>query len=362
MPEGHTLHRLAAELDVAFGGRPVRVSSPQGRFAADAAVLDGQLLRGRGVGGQAPVRGVRRRPVRARAPRADRQVRRDAGRGAGAGRPGAAPAGEPHVVRRPARCDRVQPRRPGEARRGRRRPRAGPAAAGRRSGTGVAPDPPQRPGARRPADGPEGARGSRQRLPRGGALPAPARPAASGPDAAARPVGRGLGRPRRAARRGRAHRQDRHGPPGAHAGGDGPATAPRRPRGRGLRLPAQRTAVPGLRHAVCAPRCSRDAICSGVRGVSRVSARGRAPMSSLGGDGSNSRPSTVPAAEKPEVRTLPERHKGSPVHVLQRRWTRIRRQMVYTDTSGAARPRCCRCSCSPSPVACTPTTCPTARC
>ena len=44
MPEGHTLHRLAAELDVAFGGRPVRVSSPQGRFAADAAVLDEQLL------------------------------------------------------------------------------------------------------------------------------------------------------------------------------------------------------------------------------------------------------------------------------------------------------------------------------
>ncbi|MDX6355898.1 MAG: endonuclease [Streptomyces sp.] len=44
MPEGHTLHRLAAELDVAFGGRPARVSSPQGRFAADAAVLDGQLL------------------------------------------------------------------------------------------------------------------------------------------------------------------------------------------------------------------------------------------------------------------------------------------------------------------------------
>ena len=55
-------------------------------------------------------------------------------------------------------------------------------------------------------------------------------------------------------------------------------------------------------------------------------------MSSLGDDGSNSRPSTVPAAEKPEVRALPERHKGSPVHVLQRRWTRIRRRMVYTDT------------------------------
>jgi DNA-formamidopyrimidine glycosylase len=41
VPEGHTLRRLADELDEAFGGRPARVSSPQGRFAADAAVLDG---------------------------------------------------------------------------------------------------------------------------------------------------------------------------------------------------------------------------------------------------------------------------------------------------------------------------------
>ncbi|MFL6062452.1 MAG: Fpg/Nei family DNA glycosylase [Marmoricola sp.] len=41
MPEGHTLLRLARELDAAFAGRPVRVSSPQGRFAADAAAVDG---------------------------------------------------------------------------------------------------------------------------------------------------------------------------------------------------------------------------------------------------------------------------------------------------------------------------------
>ena len=38
MPEGHTLRRLADDLDAAFAGRPVRVSSPQGRFAAAAAV------------------------------------------------------------------------------------------------------------------------------------------------------------------------------------------------------------------------------------------------------------------------------------------------------------------------------------
>lgn len=46
MPEGHTLRRLADELDEAFGGRPARVSSPQGRFAADAAVLDGAEVTG----------------------------------------------------------------------------------------------------------------------------------------------------------------------------------------------------------------------------------------------------------------------------------------------------------------------------
>lgn len=44
MPEGHTLHRLATALDEAFGGRPVRASSPQGRFAESAALLDGRVL------------------------------------------------------------------------------------------------------------------------------------------------------------------------------------------------------------------------------------------------------------------------------------------------------------------------------
>ncbi|GAA5154485.1 Fpg/Nei family DNA glycosylase [Nocardioides marinquilinus] len=46
MPEGHTLHRLARDLGVAFAGRRVRVSSPQGRFAASAALLDGRVLVG----------------------------------------------------------------------------------------------------------------------------------------------------------------------------------------------------------------------------------------------------------------------------------------------------------------------------
>jgi endonuclease-8 len=46
MPEGHTLHRLAGELTSVFGGRPVAVGSPQGRFATEAAELDGEVLLG----------------------------------------------------------------------------------------------------------------------------------------------------------------------------------------------------------------------------------------------------------------------------------------------------------------------------
>jgi endonuclease-8 len=46
MPEGHTLFRLARDLEDAFGGRPVRVSSPQGRFGADAASVDGAVCVG----------------------------------------------------------------------------------------------------------------------------------------------------------------------------------------------------------------------------------------------------------------------------------------------------------------------------
>ena len=44
MPEGHTLHRLARDQSLAFAGRPVHVTSPQGRFAAGAALLDGRVL------------------------------------------------------------------------------------------------------------------------------------------------------------------------------------------------------------------------------------------------------------------------------------------------------------------------------
>jgi endonuclease-8 len=44
MPEGHTLHRLARRFARELGARSVRASSPQGRFAAGAALLDGGVL------------------------------------------------------------------------------------------------------------------------------------------------------------------------------------------------------------------------------------------------------------------------------------------------------------------------------
>ncbi|MEA5052561.1 MAG: zinc finger domain-containing protein [Propionicimonas sp.] len=46
MPEGHLIHRLAESLTDAFAGHPVRVTSPQGRFAASAALIDGSVLTG----------------------------------------------------------------------------------------------------------------------------------------------------------------------------------------------------------------------------------------------------------------------------------------------------------------------------
>ncbi|MPV38312.1 Fpg/Nei family DNA glycosylase [Georgenia subflava] len=44
MPEGHTVHRLGYAFAELFGGTQLQVSSPQGRFAAGAALLDGRVL------------------------------------------------------------------------------------------------------------------------------------------------------------------------------------------------------------------------------------------------------------------------------------------------------------------------------
>src|SRR4051794_41239544 len=46
VPEGHTLHRIALEHRRLLAGQAIRASSPQGRFAAGAALLDGRVLTG----------------------------------------------------------------------------------------------------------------------------------------------------------------------------------------------------------------------------------------------------------------------------------------------------------------------------
>jgi endonuclease-8 len=44
VPEGHAVHRLARTLQRSFSGRPVAATSPQGRFASGAALMDGRVL------------------------------------------------------------------------------------------------------------------------------------------------------------------------------------------------------------------------------------------------------------------------------------------------------------------------------
>jgi formamidopyrimidine-DNA glycosylase len=46
LPEGHVIHRLAGAIGGAFSGRELAVTSPQGRFAVEAAHLNGTRLRG----------------------------------------------------------------------------------------------------------------------------------------------------------------------------------------------------------------------------------------------------------------------------------------------------------------------------
>ena len=46
MPEGHTIHRAARRQNAVLAGHAIRTSSPQGRFAAGAAALDGRVLLG----------------------------------------------------------------------------------------------------------------------------------------------------------------------------------------------------------------------------------------------------------------------------------------------------------------------------
>lgn len=52
MPEGHVIHRLAQKITATFGGQPVAVTSPQGRFSAEAALVDGHRVAGASAWGK----------------------------------------------------------------------------------------------------------------------------------------------------------------------------------------------------------------------------------------------------------------------------------------------------------------------
>ncbi len=53
MPEGHSVHRISRQFALHFVGKRVEASSPQGRFAAGAAELDGhEMIDSRAVGKQ----------------------------------------------------------------------------------------------------------------------------------------------------------------------------------------------------------------------------------------------------------------------------------------------------------------------
>jgi endonuclease-8 len=53
MPEGHSVHRIARQFALHFVGKPVAVSSPQGRFAEGAALIDGrEMIAAKAVGKQ----------------------------------------------------------------------------------------------------------------------------------------------------------------------------------------------------------------------------------------------------------------------------------------------------------------------
>jgi endonuclease-8 len=53
MPEGHSVQRTANDFNKKFKGKVVRVDSPQGRFTAEAKLIDGQVLvRAKAIGKQ----------------------------------------------------------------------------------------------------------------------------------------------------------------------------------------------------------------------------------------------------------------------------------------------------------------------
>ena len=178
MPEGHTLFALARDLDAAFAGTSPQVTSPQGKFAAGASLLDGRemvhatswgkhlfaefsgdawlhvhlgligtfTIDEHAYAGEVPVIGQVRFVSRRRSTWAT--------------------CADPTSARS---SPRTRSRRSRRARAGPAAPRPGPRG-------GMAQDLPQRAEHRRAPHGPVGARRRGQRLPQRGALPAAGRP------------------------------------------------------------------------------------------------------------------------------------------------------------------------------------------
>ena len=235
MPEGHTLHRLARRHLQTFGGATVHVTSPQGRFAAGAALLDGR----RCCAPPRPTASISSSGSRLRSGGAP-----TAGCtctwacygtwdfGTGEPPPPAKGAlrlriGERRGVGGPARADRLRADHRHRGRAGIRarlgpdplREDADPAARSARIRRSSRAD-------RRAAHAAGRRVGDRQRLPGGGAVPAPARSVDAGPRPGRAAVGGAVGRPRRAAARRAAAGADRDDP------AEGPP-APVRARPRG---------------------------------------------------------------------------------------------------------------------------------
>ena len=267
VPEGHTIHRLAGRHRALFAGRPVAVSSPQGRFADGAAPRRragaARHLRPR----QAPAAPLRGRRGAARPPRALRQVHRRRRR------PPPPPVGEVRLrmasggtgwtcaARRRASCStrcRSRPCTPGSAR----------IRCADHDG-GVRRTPPSR-----KSDRPLMALLMDQSVVAGAGLiyvteslfRAGLRPTVPGPAADPPAVGHDLAGPADADARRGPGRPDRHRPQCPPARGHGPRPARRPARRRGLRVPPAglpclicgtpvRTAELNARNAYWCPTC-----------------------------------------------------------------------------------------------------------
>ena len=251
---------------------PCAPSSPQGKFSDGAALLDGQVMAGAEAHGKhlflgfgEPAGSTSTWACSARSPSARARARRPRTRSACGSsrrrRDGVRGSARAHHLRADHRRARSRRYTTGSART-RCAPDADPGSAWPRISR-------SRTTHRRPAAWTR--RSSRasatSTAPRSSSGTASTRTAPAR-DITPRRVGRDLGGPGRADARGRTQQPHRHRPPRAHPGGDGPPAARRRPRRRGLRLPAGRACPATSAAARSAPPISPPATSSGARPAS----------------------------------------------------------------------------------------------